>query len=239
MATLTRNTILMIKNGWTAKIIARGGYFPYQLFWTLEFAPNLRACLAVYRRSRSDGYYAAKQCNWAACFCVDPNGNSVEVTTQRPKYAWYYNNFNIICPDLDLGSYEYEVEPADQLLTSQEISNLPDLPHEEDPENTGKTIDELIGGAHNGANHKRLERPIDAETKNTMEHANGDGKQGKSLKPGHQRAAHGCVQWGEPCTVGKTNCCGDSNYDGTCEWRIGTLFKYACGVKSGFPIKLD
>merc|ERR1712121_55171 len=46
---------------------------------------------------RSDGYYAAKQCNWAACYCVDPNGNNVEVTTQRPKNAWYNNYFDIIC----------------------------------------------------------------------------------------------------------------------------------------------
>jgi len=60
--------------------------------------PALIADLS-YPNCRSDGYYAAKQCNWAACYCVDPNGNSVEVTTQRPKNAYYYNHYDIICPD--------------------------------------------------------------------------------------------------------------------------------------------
>jgi len=120
-----------------------------------------------YPNCRNDGYYASKQCNWSFCHCVDPNGESVEGTTQQPKNAYYYNRYNIICPD------------------------------------------EIIGG-------REIMRPT----------------------AGH-REAHGCVQWGEPCTVGETNCCGDSKYDGTCEWRVGSWFRYACGVKSGFPIKLD
>jgi len=42
--------------------------------------------------------------------------------------------------------------------------------------------------------------------------------------------AENCVEWGKPCTVGKTKCCG------TCKRR---WFKYACGPKSGFPGQLD
>jgi len=104
------------------------------------------------------GYYASKQCNWFMCYCVDPNGNSVEVTTQRPKYAWYYNYFDINCKDYavekpDLGNNEYEVEPADQLLTSEEISNLPDLPIKEDSKTAGMTIDELMGGGDDIVHH--------------------------------------------------------------------------------------
>merc|ERR1719411_1632220 len=90
------------------------------------------------------GYYAAKQCTWAGCHCVDPNGKSVEET-------FHYNKYYIICPefsvekpeDLDLGSHEYEVEPADKLLTSEEISNLPNLADEDDPKTTGKTIESV------------------------------------------------------------------------------------------------
>jgi len=133
------------------------------------------------------GYYAAKQCTWAGCHCVDPNGKSV-------KETYYFNKYYMICPEFavekpNLGSYEYDVEPADKLLTSEEISNLPDQPAKEDPETAGKTIDELIGGrdivlptdASNAVNHKRLASPIAAETQNTMEHANGDGKQGSDM----------------------------------------------------------
>merc|ERR1712033_112324 len=58
------------------------------------------------------------------------------------------------------------------------------LDPDEDPENAGKKIDELMGGGND------------------------------IVLPGHHhRAAHGCVQWGEPCTR-ETNCCGDSNYEG-------------------------
>jgi len=57
----------------------------------------------------------------------------------------------MICPefavekpkDLDLGSHEYEVDPADKLLTSEEISNLPNLADEEDPKTAGKTIESV------------------------------------------------------------------------------------------------
>merc|ERR1711942_247848 len=56
---------------------------------------------------------------------------------------------------------------------------------DEDPEPAGKTIDELIGGGN------------DIEL------------------PGHHRAAHGCVQWGEPCTR-DTECCEKKNYEGVC-----------------------
>jgi len=124
-------------------------------------SPNLPCCketIAIYKilsrpvvprdieypDCRSDGYYAAKQCDWFGCFCVDPNGNSGPPT--QP------GDFNIICPD------------------------------------------ELMGG-------------------------------GKDIAlPGHHhRAAHGCVQWGEPCTR-ETDCCGDSNYEGICE-------RFLCNIK--------
>jgi len=45
-----------------------------------------------YPDCRSDGYYAAKQCQWFGCYCVDPNGNSGPPT--QP------GDFNIICPGL-------------------------------------------------------------------------------------------------------------------------------------------
>jgi len=66
---------------------------------TIEFYELLQrpAQDLSYPNCRSDGYYAAKQCNWAACYCVDPNGNSVAVPTQRPKNAPYYDH--ITCPD--------------------------------------------------------------------------------------------------------------------------------------------
>jgi len=155
-----------------------------------------------YPNCRDDGYYAAKQCEWYGCHCVDPNGNGVEGTAHQPENAYYYNNYNIICPGespetspiKDLGSHEYEVEPADKLLTSEEISHLPDLPDEEDPETAGKTIDELTGGGND------------------------------IVLPGrHHRAARGCVQWGEPCTR-ETDCCGDTNYEGICE-------RFLCQIK--------
>jgi len=104
--------------------------------------PDVPADLS-YPNCRDDGYYAGKQCQWFGCHCVDPNGNSVEGTEGT-------HNFNIICP---VTEYEYEVEPADKLLTSEEIDNLPDLPEKEDPETAGKTIDELIGGGDDIVDH--------------------------------------------------------------------------------------
>jgi len=47
-----------------------------------------------YPDCRPDGYYQAKQCHWAGCYCVDPNGNSVDVASRPPGPGSY----NIQCP---------------------------------------------------------------------------------------------------------------------------------------------
>jgi len=44
---------------------------------------------------KPDGYYAAKQCHWAACYCVNPNGDAVEGEKMQGDD---FGNRNIKCP---------------------------------------------------------------------------------------------------------------------------------------------
>ena len=46
---------------------------------------------------KPDGYYAAKQCHWAACYCVNPNGDAVEGEKMQGDD---FGNRNIKCPGL-------------------------------------------------------------------------------------------------------------------------------------------